>query len=119
MQEINLGEKSLSGGKLSKRNWEKEVVPTIQGKGFVLNVEKYGVGILFANWFKDQGEESEGSEEEEDKGEPLINKVLQISLQSKEGLTSNRSFKVVGMVKGKEVIILLDMVLQLISFQRN
>lgn len=55
-----------------------------------------------------QEEASRSSEEEEDKVEPMTNKVLQISLKGKEGLTSNRSFKVEGMIRRKKVLILVD-----------
>lgn len=55
-----------------------------------------------------QGEELEISDEKEDKGVPLTSKVLQISLKSKEGLTFNRSFMVVGMIRGNDVLILVD-----------
>lgn len=35
-------------------------------------------------------------------------KKLRLSMRSKEGLTSNRSFKTVGLVGGKEVLVLID-----------
>jgi len=43
-----------------------------------------------------QEEETEDSEGEQETVDTLTIKVLQISLKSKEGLTSNRSFKVMG-----------------------
>ena len=53
-------------------------------------------------------EESQGSEGEGENGGNLTAKILQISLKSKEGLTSNRSFKVMGSIGGTEVLVLVD-----------
>jgi len=55
-----------------------------------------------------EGEESQGSEGEEENGGNLTTKILQISLKRKEGLTSNRSFKVMGSIGGTKVLVLVD-----------
>ncbi|KAJ1416998.1 Retrotransposon gag domain [Sesbania bispinosa] len=61
-------------------------------------------------------EDGEPAETEED-GDPaeteepileLENKTLQLSLKSKEGLTSRKSFKIKGTIGGREVLILID-----------
>lgn len=59
--------------------------------------------------------EVEGEEEESEVSEPeevplaLEAKILQLSLRSKEGLTSNQSFKVQGEVQNRLVLILVDL----------
>ena len=59
-----------------------------------------------------EGSEEEPLEEEEDSaaegGARLEIRALQISFHSLKGLTSNRSFKVVGEVGGTEVLVLID-----------
>lgn len=53
----------------------------------------------------------EGGEEEPEQGEAELEmeaKILQLSLRSKEGLTSNRSFKVQGRIHQRPVLILID-----------
>ncbi|XP_057453204.1 uncharacterized protein LOC130745077 [Lotus japonicus] len=59
-----------------------------------------------------EGEEDEEEEEifeEAEDGEFILEgKVLQLSLNSKEGLTSNQSFKIRGRIGGREVLILVD-----------
>jgi len=57
---------------------------------------------------RQEGEELESSEGNEGPSEGLSMKVLQLSLQSKEGLTSNHSFKVEGKIKDTEVVVLVD-----------
>ncbi|XP_057444914.1 uncharacterized protein LOC130737168 [Lotus japonicus] len=57
---------------------------------------------------KDEEEEEEVFEEAEDGEFVLEGKVLQLSLNSKEGLTSNRSFKVKGKIGEREILILVD-----------
>jgi len=54
------------------------------------------------------GEESKSSEDEEEKPETLQVKVLQISLKSKEGLTSNQSFKIKWRLGGIKVLVLVN-----------
>lgn len=57
-----------------------------------------------------EGDGGEDSEEEEEGEEEIAveMKTLQLSLKSKEGLTSNKSFKLWGQLQGKDVLILVD-----------
>ncbi|XP_057444723.1 uncharacterized protein LOC130736966 [Lotus japonicus] len=57
---------------------------------------------------EEEEEEDEVFEEAEDGEFILEGKVLQLSMNSKEGLTSNRSFKVKGKIGSREVLILVD-----------
>lgn len=55
----------------------------------------------------DVDEQSETEAEKEDEVAFEV-KTLQLSLKSKEGLTSNQSFKLWGSIQGREVLILVD-----------
>lgn len=66
--------------------------------------KKYSVNILEAEEDDVKGEE-QGPREEELEMEA---KILQLSLRSKEGLTSNSSFKVQGKIQQRPVLILID-----------
>lgn len=63
--------------------------------------------------------EGEGSDEEEEieLEEEIVDelKTLQLSMHSKEGLTTNKSFKMWVVIKGRKVIALIDSVLPAVS----
>lgn len=63
---------------------------------------------LFVLMENSEGEEAEESEEEKEAAEVLTAKVMQLSLKSKEGLTSNKSFKTLGTIRGEKVLVLVD-----------
>ena len=54
------------------------------------------------------GDVTEESDAGEEAGEELSVKIMQLSLKNKEGLTSNRSFKVIGTIRGVQVLALVD-----------
>jgi len=109
MNEPDSGEKKPSnGGKLSQAELRERSrkglcfkCGDILGRDHVCKLKHYQFVLIEGS----QGDKSEISDEEGDKGEPLTNKVLQLSLHSKEGFTSNTSFKVVDMLRGREVLI--------------
>lgn len=57
---------------------------------------------------KDSGGEEEELAREEEEQVDMEVKTLELSLNSKVGLTSNRSFKTWGQIGGREVLVLVD-----------
>ncbi|WVZ12632.1 hypothetical protein V8G54_017162 [Vigna mungo] len=66
---------------------------------------KYYQLVLMEEWGEEESED--GDEEEEEKTE-LEHKTLQLSLKSKVGLTSHKSFKIWGTIGQRRVLILVD-----------
>lgn len=75
------------------------------GREHVCSMKNYQLILMEV---KEEEEEEEVFEEAEDGEFVLEGKVLQLSLNSKEGLTSNRSFKVKGQIGEREILILID-----------
>lgn len=76
------------------------------GRDHICKLKHYRVILI-----DDEGEEAAELTEHEIEEEAVATveiKTLQLSLKSKEGLTTNQSFKVWGIINGRRVLILID-----------